>query len=124
MFSLAEKVNSAHIRIRLLVRHDQYLRRTSKQINPDVAEKLLLRFRDKCITRTSDKITDVDSLCTKRHSSDRLHATEKVDVVRASHVHRRDSVRRDLSCYRRRACDYVWYTRDFGGQDRHVCAGE
>ena len=80
--------------------------------------KLSLRLGNKGIARTHDDVNRIDKLGADRKRSDRLDATQEIDLVSASKVHCGD--RSYGAVDRQGARSDTGYTCDLGREHTHV----
>ena len=112
---LRQQVHRHGVGVRVLVRHDEDLRRPREEVDTYFAEELALGVRDEGVARSGDEVYLAHRLRAEGHGGDGLCAADDVDLVGACEVHGGDGRVRDLAGYRGRAGDDVADAGDFGG---------
>jgi hypothetical protein len=117
---LPEQVGRAHLCVAGVVRDHQGLGRTGEQVDAHAAGQLALGFGDEGIARARDHVGGLDRGRAERHGTDRLHAADRIYLVRAAQVHGGDDRGMGLALVGRRTGDDAFHAGDARGDDAHV----
>ncbi len=120
MLCLTKEIGCADLRVDRVVGDNERFRGTGRQVDADATVKLSLRLGNKGIARTHDDVNRIDKLGADRKRSDRLDATEEIDLVSTGEVHCGDRLVGHGAVDRRGARSDTGYTCDLGREHTHV----
>jgi len=123
VFSLSKQVGGTHLRVNGVVSDDQRFGWTGKKVNANPSEQESLGFGNKGIARTNNEVHSLHKLGADGHRSHSLNATEQIDFVSPSEMHRRHGLSRNPPVDRRRHRGHSLHPGHLGCEHRHVRAG-
>ena len=121
---LTQKIGGDDLRVRGVVRDDEYLGGACHEVDPDRAEQPALGLDHVGVARPDQDVDAFDRLRPVCERSERLNSAEDVDLVRAREMHGSDGGIRHSAVERRGAGRDALNARDLRRDDAHVRRGD
>ena len=123
MLGLPQQIRGTKLSVNGFIGDDHGFGRTSEEVDTDPTEKLPLRFGDKCVARAHKQVHRINTFSANRHRTDRLDATQHIDFMSATKMHRSNHGRVRLSVKGRCAGDDTWHACHRSGGNGHMRRG-